>query len=199
MENNGGLLLTAEQIAAAPAAIRQWLLSSVLGVESGESGDGFLLRQNGVTSSSDGLAVCSIHEIATMLRRLSTSFQALQVFFELGCDYRNPRTGERRPHPLNLSDFRQHTDVGSIPRLRTIIHDINQILVDLRGDQDALLCRIGDHDDYHVHELTQYRIFRFWRPLSRALEKQMRRAALRAPDDQGACGESTNGSNGNAH
>ncbi len=199
MENRGGLLLTAEQIAAAPAAIREWLLSSILEVPTDEGGDGFLLRQNGVMSSSDGLAVCSVGEIATMLRRLAANFQALQVFFELGCDYRNPKTGERRPYPRRLCDFRQHTDVGSIPRLRTIIHDINQMLVDLRGDRDALLCRIGEHDDYHVHELTQYRIYRFWRPLSKALETRARREAQRTRDDSGADGASANGRTGNVH
>jgi hypothetical protein len=180
MENTGGILLTQQQIATAPEDVQRWIQSSVLGLD--VSGEGFVLRQNGTVSSSDGLAVCSAREIKTLLQGLSENYAALQVFFEFGCDYRNPRTGKRRPHELRLSDFRRNTDVGNIPRLRSIIHDINQLLQDLRSDPDVLLCRIGDHDVYHVNEVTQYKIYRFWLPLSRAAAQRER--ALPAPSDR---------------
>jgi hypothetical protein len=166
MENTGGILLTAEQIASAPQDVQQWIRGSALGLDM--SGDGFVLRQNGTASSDDGLAVCSTQEIKMLLRSLSDNYAALQVFFQLGCDYRNPATGERRPYPLRLADFRRNTDVGNIPRLRSIIHDINEALTELRGDSEAVLCRISSHDVYHVHELTQFRIYRFWLQLSKA-------------------------------
>jgi len=172
MENIGGILLTTEQIAAAPEDVQQWLRYSVLGLDA--SDDGFVLRQNGTVLSDNGLAVCSPREIKMLLRGLAENFAALQVFFEFGCDYRNPKTGERRPHELKLIDFRRNTDVGNIPRLRSIIHDINQLLQDLRGDPGAVLCRISDHDVYRVHEVTQYNIYRFWLPLSKASARHAR-------------------------
>lgn len=163
---NGGILLTNAEIAKAPEEVQRWIRKSVLGCEVSE--DGFVLQQNGTMTAEDGLAVCSAREIKLLLNSLSENYAALQVFFQLGCDYRNPGTGERRPYPLRLADFRRHTDVGNIPRLRSIIHDINGALQKLRGDPDAILCRISDHDVYHVHALTQYRIYRFWLPLSKA-------------------------------
>jgi hypothetical protein len=177
MDISGGILLSTDQILTAPAAVQRWLRSSVLGLETSEDGsvsdDGFVLTQNGTVSSDSGLAVCTVHEIKMLLRGLSENYAALQVFFQLGCDYRNPATGERRPYPLRLSDFRRHTDVGNIPRLRSIIHDINEQLKTMRGDAEALLCRISSHDVYHVHEVTQYRIYRYWRPLSKVEAKHV--------------------------
>jgi hypothetical protein len=177
MDISGGILLSTDQILTAPPAVQRWLRSSVLGLETSEDGvvseDGFVLTQNGIVSSDDGLAVCSVQEIKMLLRGLSENYAALQVFFQLGCDYRNPATGERRPYPLRLSDFRRHTDVANIPRLRSIIHDINEQLKNMRGDAEALLCRISSHDVYHVHEVTQYRIYRFWRPLSKVGAKHV--------------------------
>jgi hypothetical protein len=172
MENTGGILLTPEQIATAPPDVQRWIQGSALGLDM--SGDGFVLRQNGTASSDDGLAVCSTQEIKMLLRRLSENYAALQVFFQLGCDYRNPATGERRPYPLRLADFRRNTDVGNIPRLRSIIHDINESLAELRGDSDAVLCRISGHDVYDVNEMTQFRIYRFWLQLSKAGAKHAR-------------------------
>jgi hypothetical protein len=177
MEISGGILLSNDQILTAPAAVQRWLRSSVLGIETSE--DGFVLTQNGAVSSDSGLAVCSVHEIKMLLRGLSENYAALQVFFQLGCDYRNPVTGERRPYPLRLSDFRRHTDVGNIPRLRSIIHDINEQLKTMRGDAEALLCRISSHDVYHVHEVTQYRIYRYWRPLSKVEAKHVHGLPIR--------------------
>jgi hypothetical protein len=166
LENTGGILLSAEQIATAPQAVQQWIQGSVLGFDM--SGDGFVLRQNGTAWSDDGLAICSTLEIKLLLRSLAENYAALQVFFQLGCDYRNAATGERRPHALRLPDFRRNTDVGNIPRLRSIIHDINESLTELRGGSQAVLCQIGSHDVYHVHQLTQFRIYRFWLQLSKA-------------------------------
>lgn len=166
MGNGGGILLTNEEIAKAPEDVQRWIRNSVLQANPAE--DGFVLKQNGNTSSENGLAVCSAREIKILLNSLSENYAALQVFFQLGCDYRNPTTGERKPYALSLTDFRLHTDVGNIPRLRSIIHDINVSLQQVRGDPNAMLCRIGGHDVYHVHELTQYRIYRFWLPLSKA-------------------------------
>jgi hypothetical protein len=177
MDISGGIVLSTDQLLTAPPAVQRWLRSSVLGLEPSEddlvSDDGFVLTQNGIVSSDDGLAVCTVHEIKMLLRGISENYAALQVFFQLGCDYRNPATGERRPYPLRLSDFRRHTDVGNIPRLRNIIHDVNERLKNMRGDPEAVLCRISSHDVYHVHEVTQYRIYRYWRPLSKVEAKHV--------------------------
>jgi len=169
MQISGGILLTMEQMATAPASVQRWLQSTVLDREAVR--DGFMLKRNGVTSSDDGPAVCCVLEIKTLLRRLAENYPALQIFFELGCDYHNPITGERRPYCLRVSDFRRHTDVENIPRLRTCIHDINEILQNMRGNLGAFLCLIGDQDVYRVHEIIQYRIYRFCVRLTKLASK----------------------------
>jgi hypothetical protein len=160
----GGILLTPEQVANAPAEVRNWLLNSIFNIEASE--DHFILEQNGVATSGEGLAVCSLLEIKELIRRLSEDYLVLQVFFELGCDYQNPTTGERRPYLLKFADFRRHTDVDGIQGLLRCIHDINEALQNLRGDTSAMLCRIDSHEGFHVHEITQHRIYHFWLLLS---------------------------------
>lgn len=175
-----GLYISDDRIAGAPVEVRRWLRS--LDVPDALPEDDFILDHNGEVSTGEGLAVCRPAEIKSLIRVLSKNYQALQVLFELGCDYRNPETGERRAYILKTKDFLRHTGIRDSIRLFRCIHDINNALRTLRADQDAVLCRISGRDRFVVHKTTQYVIYRFARWLAHMEEDA---AGIRsAPDAQ---------------
>jgi hypothetical protein len=158
----GDVVVTADQIAAAPGAVQDWL-RGVAG-ETPHVADGFILERDGMLSSGDGLAICGGLEIKALLRRLSDDYVACQVLFALGCDLHDPLTGERHELALHFHDFRGRTDIGDGLQLDECLGRINEALREVRHDRHATIYR-RDHDRYHVHAVTQQRIYRFWRHL----------------------------------
>jgi hypothetical protein len=168
----GGIFLSADRVASAPAEVRSWLRGHLFS----DDDSGFVLEKNGFQSSQDGLAICSIREIKSILRALSDDYVACQVFFQFGCDFYNPKTGERRAHCLRSQDFLHHTDVGDFARLHRAIEAINASLAELRSDRDATVCRFDGNNGFHVEAATQYRIYRFWQRVVRFSERRNRPA-----------------------
>jgi hypothetical protein len=152
----------------------------------GDPSDDLVLEQNGALKSTQGLAICCGLEIKTLLRRLGDDYVACQVFFELGCKLYDPRTGDRRAHPLHSHDFLHHTDVGDFVHLHRAINTINGALRELRDDRDVVLCRFDGRNGFHVHEATQHLIYEFWRRLAK--QPPARRRRLRRPIPAGGLG-----------
>lgn len=165
-----GVVLTREQILSAPNDVKNWLKHTLFNEEASQ--EDFILEQNGVISGDGELAICNALEIKNILIKLNLNYLALQIFFQLGCNYWNPTTGERHAYPLKLSDFRRHTDVDNTMQLRRGIHYINEALRELRGDSEATVCQIDAHGHYRVHCITQQRIYRFWLCLSTLATKR---------------------------
>ena len=168
----GGIFLNVERVAAAPPEVRTWLREQLFD----DGGSGFVLERNGHRSSDDGLAICDVREIKTMLRALADDYVACQVFFQFGCDYFNPKSGERRAFLLRSQDFLQHTDVGDFARLHRAVDRINLVLSQVRSERDATLCRFDGNNGFHVHGTTQYRIYGFWQRLIRFSDRRKKLA-----------------------
>ena len=156
-----GFFITAEQFAAAPAEVRRWLQQSFPAASQDEAA--FVVERNGFLTSGDGLAILSGLETKAMLRTLANDYVACQVFFELGCDFYNPATGERRYYPLDALDFIRHTDAADTIELQRCLDTINAALREIRNDRAATIYRCEAHDQLHVHATTQHRIYEFWR------------------------------------
>jgi hypothetical protein len=163
MKSLGDMVLTAEQLAAAPPEVERWLRGLFAGDERLNSG--FILERNGFTSSGDGLAICDAGEIKRLLHALDSDFIACQVVFQLGCDFYNPQTGEHRGHVIEITDFLNHTDVSDASQLHRCLDAINSKLRELRGDRDATIYYRDGHGGVHVHARTQYTIYQFWQKL----------------------------------
>jgi hypothetical protein len=159
----GDIVLTAEQVAAAPDEVQRWLRSLFGGDE--QLNGGFILERNGFASSGDGLAICDAAEIERLLRALDNDFIACQVLFQLGCDFYNPQTGEHRGHVIEITDFINHTDVNDAAQLLCCLDVINIKLRELRGDRDATVYHRDGHGGVHVHARTQQTIYQIWRQL----------------------------------
>ena len=169
MSEKGGLLLTAEQIENAPVEVRRWLRGVQLESEAHrrklEYGQ---IRQ----VFPHGLAICGVLEIKNLILALSENYLALQVFFEFGHGNNDLQSEHTRAGILKFSDFKHHTDIGDLQSLRRCVYDINEALQNLRDDPQTIICRIADHDSYHVHRITQVKIYGFWRRLARLAERR---------------------------
>jgi hypothetical protein len=163
MRAQGDIVLTAEQIAAAPPEVQRWLRGLLDGDERLNSG--FILERNGFASSGDGLAICDAAELKRLLRALDEDYIACQILFQLGCDFYNPQTGEHRGHVIEIADFLNHTDVEDASQLHRCLDSINGKLRELRGDRDATIYHRDGHGGVHVHARTQHTIYEFWRRL----------------------------------
>ena len=159
------IVLTPEQIAAAPFEVRRWL-QRILGGDSSRDRR-FILERDGVCVSSDGLAICSLREITSLLHKLKDDFLSCQILFQLGCEFYNPITAEHRRHVVQLNDFLHHTDAQNIFDVDRCLKAINSALREVRRDPDAVICHCNDHAGFEVHETTQHNIYRLWRRLVR--------------------------------
>jgi hypothetical protein len=159
--SGGGITITAEQIAAAPTVVHDWL-RSVVGQP--PHADSFVLERAGVLSSEDGLAICSSLEIKVLLRRLADDYLACQVVFALGCELYDAVTGAHYDYVLHLNDFRDRTDVRDMFELDACFARINGVLREMRRDPRAVIQHCEGHL-YRIHATTQQRIYRFWRHL----------------------------------
>ncbi len=169
------IVLTPEQLASAPEAVRRWLLDTCGDIEAAERG--FVLDRHGNQTSGDGLAICEMLEIKHLLHALSEDFQSCQILFELGCDYYNPQTGQRRGHIVRLTDFLHRTDARNLTEVERGLHAINLALGHLRHDPEATIYRPDGHGNFHVHEITQHAIYQIWRRLFRLIATRRRKTA----------------------
>ncbi len=163
------IVLTPEQVAEAPAPVREWL-ASLCGADD-RLEHGFILQRYGAATSGDGLAICTSLELKNILHLLSDNLLACELLFALGCDYRNPATGERRGRIVKLADFLHHTDAQDLGEIERGLEIVNAALQRLRGDPDATLYRPDGHGGFRVHELTQHVIDALWRRLMRLTQR----------------------------
>lgn len=159
------IVLSPEQIANAPAGVRQWLAS--LCGDDERLDRGFILDHNGTLTSGDGLAICGAIEIKSLLHMLSDDFLACQVLFELGCEYHSPTTGEHRGHVIQLTDFLHHTDAKNVFEILRCLDAINGALQTLRRDPYATMYRPDGKGGFRVEASTQRVIYQLWKRLLR--------------------------------
>jgi plasmid stabilization system protein ParE len=174
------IVLTPEQIAQAPEPVRQWLHSIYGNADWLEHG--FILQRYGAMTSGDGLAICTSLEIKNILHLLRDDILSCEILFELGCDYRNPATGERRGHIVGLRDFLHHTEARNLTEVERGLDTINAALQNLRHDPDATLHRPDGHGGFRAHELTQHVIYEMWLRMVR-LTARHHKCAAPEPDD----------------
>jgi hypothetical protein len=177
------VVLTPEQIASAPKAVCEWLRGIFGDDERFESS--FVLERHGAMSSGDGLAICTPAEINQLLHHLRDDLLSCEILFELGCDYYDPLTGERRERTIKLTDFLHHTDAKDIFEVERCLKRIDEPLRRLRNDPDATICRQDGQGGFRVHRTTQHVIYQFWRRLVRLTS---RRHATETPEGQSKSG-----------
>lgn len=163
------IVLTPDQVARAPEAVRQWLCG-LLGDDE-RLKRGYVLERHGVMSSGDGLAICSAGEIGEMLNILGDDLLGCEILFELGCDYYDPATGEHLARTMTLEDFIHHTDAANTFEVTAALARINEALRRVRHDRDATIYRPDERGLYHIHKTTQRVIYQYWQRVAQPAQR----------------------------
>jgi len=143
---------SAEQVKSAPPEVRRWIEGEVVKALALQSASGDLSRMQ-----VNGLAACTIDEVAQIFSLISSNFLVTQVFFELARE--TPLTHPTPSlHALNLSDIQRHVQLADGHALVECLSVINQALQRIRNDADASLFGRDDSGHIYVHETTHRNI-----------------------------------------
>lgn len=166
-----GIVLTPEQIRAAPAEVRQWLRGLIetdfaIAAPLGAPPPGAPPAR--AADPAEGLAACSPAEAAGVLRRLQGDHAACQVFFELG---RAPAPGWAPGGPLHriaLGELARHCRIPDGGRLVACLEAINQAFQAERGDAGATLFGFDEQGACYIRRETHDGIRELWDALAMA-------------------------------
>jgi len=167
-----GLVLTPEQVRAAPPEVREWLKNLMEAEFAGELGTA-APRPHAIA-----LAACSREEAASMLERIQSDHLLSQVFFELGRD--SPPGAPELPqvHRTAIADIMRHTRLSNLNQLGACLNALQDVLRALRNDPTVVLFALDQRGAIYVDGTTHQSIKRLWLDLINA---QMAERAAAAP------------------
>jgi len=150
-----GITLTADQVRAAPAEVRQWIEREViaaLGLP--------LPPPRGDAAPEPQLASCSQDEVAAILAQIQGVLPAVNVLFELG--RHGAMIPQSRVGAFRLIDIAHHTRLQNVAQVVTCLDLITEALRRVRGDAGAVFCGFDREGHCFVDLDTQRNIFRLW-------------------------------------
>lgn len=145
-----GILLSAEQIKAAPPVVRQWLEQQVAAdftaapLELPEREDAF---------DPERIAACGLPEALQIFERIRQDGLACRVFLEFGQEpvavlYPSPL------YALDIAEIAADTGIAAGDQLVACLNLINSALQVVRADPDATLFAFDGNGRCYVHEIT---------------------------------------------
>ncbi len=149
-----GLVLSTEQVRAAPPEVREW----IKGLIDAELAGAFAPQREAPAT----LASLSVPEAAAIAGRIQGDFLTLQLFFELG---REAPPGAPQPphlHRAAIADIVRHVRLPSPDRFGAAIEAIQEAFRQVRGDPQAALFGFDQRGGIYVHENTQRAIHAVW-------------------------------------
>jgi hypothetical protein len=146
-----GIMLSAEQVKAAPPAVRRWLEQQV----AAELAPGPLELPEPAAEAFDParIAACSLPEVLEIFERIRHDRQACRVFLEFGQE----PAATLHPSPLyalDIADIIGDTGITDGNQLVACLNLINSALQVVRADPDATLFAVDGNGRCYVHELT---------------------------------------------
>ena len=152
-----GLVLSTEQVRAAPPEVREW----IKGLIDAELAGAFAPHREAPAT----LASLSVPEAAAIAGRIQGDFLTLQLFFEIG---REAPAGAPQPphlHRAAIADIVRHVRLPSPDRFGAAIEAIQDAFHQVRGDPQAALFGFDQRGGIYVHENTQRAIHAVWERL----------------------------------
>ncbi len=156
-----GIVLTPEQIKAAPPDVRAWLrgqIDSDLGPALAAPHDAAHERPH---TALETLAAMGLPEAAAVLERLRDDYPTCQVFFEFGRDGVAAQAGAL--FRITVAELARHTRIADGRRLIGCIEAINAAFQAVRGDATATLFAFDQQGGCYVHPSTHQSIQQLWR------------------------------------
>jgi len=157
-----GIVLTPEQIKAAPPEVRGWLraqIDSDLGPAFGSAPHD--PPHDRPHTALETLAALSLPEAAGVLQRIHDDYPTCQVFFELGREGGADHPGQL--HRVAVAEMARHTRIADGRRLIGCVEAINAAFQAVRGDGAATLFAFDQHGGCYVHPVTHQSIQQLWR------------------------------------
>ncbi len=145
-----GIVLSAEQVKAAPPAVRQWLEQQVAADFSPLPSD---LPEPAADFDAERIAACSLPEILQIFERIRHDGLACRIFLEFGQE----PVATLHPSPLyalDIAEIVRDTGITEGNRLVACLNLINSALQVVRADPDATLFAFDGNDRCYVHETT---------------------------------------------
>lgn len=147
-----GIVLSAEQVKAAPPAVRHWLerqisadfLPALPGLPAPPAEPGF---------DPERIAACSLPEIMQIFERIRHDGLACRAFLEFGQE----PVAALHPSPLyalDLAEIARDIGIDTGNQLVACLNLINSALQVVRADPDATLFAVDGSGRCYVHELT---------------------------------------------
>jgi len=154
-----GLILTAEQVRAAPPEVKQWLKGLVDAELWGAP------EPHAAVEAASALAACSPAEAKEIFDRIRGDHLASQVFFELGRASPGPLVRPDHLHRTALVDIARHTRLGNLHHVAAALDMITTAFREVRNDSDAALMAFDGRGAVYVNEVTHHSIARLWQDL----------------------------------
>lgn len=155
------IVLTTEELKAAPPEVRRWILGRV-------EADLVALASAVPTpppSHAPTLSACTADEAAQVFDLIKGDFAATQVFLELARD--NASAGAGTPlHAISIDGLMRHTRLD-INGLMSCLQTVNQAFRQVREDAEAILFGFDQANHLFVHETTHHSIRNLWQHLVR--------------------------------
>jgi hypothetical protein len=150
-----GIVLSSEQVKAAPPVVRDWLEQQVAGDFSPAviPAPRRLGGRAAAEVDPSGITACSLAEVLQVFERIRHDGGACRVFLDFG---REPvdTLHASSLYALDLSEVIGDTGIAEKGRLAAALNLINAALQALRGDPEARIFTIDAQGRCYVHELT---------------------------------------------
>jgi hypothetical protein len=150
-----GITLSAEQIRAAPPEVRRWLEREML--------TSFGVEPSDVEAKSNQLTGLTVEEATRVLSLIQGLIPVTNVFFELGRE--GTSVGVEGIEAFRLADILRMTRLQNLSQVVRCLDVINQAAAHVRGDNDVLVCGVGDQGLCFIAAQTQHSILQVWRQL----------------------------------
>jgi hypothetical protein len=152
-----GIILSPEQIRAAPPEVRRWL-EHELAVSLGLNPPAPPITQ----PSSPHLAACTPEEAAQVLSLIQGMLPVVQVYFELGREGAAPGEGIAA---FRLTDIMRHTRLEVPDKVLACLEVLDQAVQRVRNDPGATLHAVDDRGYCLVAAQTQRSIRAIWQQM----------------------------------
>jgi hypothetical protein len=151
-----GIVLSAEQVKAAPPAVRQWLeqqMAADLWPAEAETPAEAAAPESPVEFDTGRIAACTLPEAIAIFERIRHDGLACRVFLEFG---QEPVAALHASslYALDIADIVRHTGITSGNQLVACLNLINSALQVVRGDPSATLFAFDRDGRCYVRELT---------------------------------------------
>ena len=161
-----GITLSAEQVKNAPPEVRRWVEQEVLAA--------FGWHVPAAKPSEPHLVDCSPAEAFKIFTAIREMLPVANVFFALG--HKGLDTGHGI-QAFRVAEIARHAHLSEPQQLVACLDVLNEVLRELRGDTQAVLCGLDDRGYCFVTEESQRSIALVWDEITAVQNLKLREAA----------------------